>query len=89
MSYYSERNGLAKWWDKDHARIVLARWVFHHPDRLLALIEKLKEYGIDLIGNTSDPNNDASYNISIFVEQLGELTREDIDKITGVDLDAE
>jgi len=34
MAYYTERNGLALYWDRDHMRLELAKWVYHHPDRL-------------------------------------------------------
>ena len=34
MSYYTEKNGLAQWWDRDHDRLELARWVYHHPENL-------------------------------------------------------
>lgn len=84
--FYKERNGLANWWDRDHNRLLLSRWVYHHPERLQAFVEKLKEYGIDLLA--MEPTDEApTFNIEILIQQLGELTHEDIDNITGVKLD--
>lgn len=86
MAYYTERNGLALYWDRDHMRLELAKWVYHHPDRLQAFVNKLAEYGIDLL-NTEPTDDNPTYDIEILVRQLNELTDEDIDNITGVDLD--
>jgi len=86
MSYYTERNGLAHWWDRDHNRLELARWVFHHPEYLQEFVEKLKEQGIDIY-NTHPTDDDPTYTISIFVDQLAHLTNDEIDAITGVHLD--
>lgn len=88
MSYYTERNGLANWWDRDHDRLELARWVFHHPETLQAFADKLAEYGIDLIHHPTS-EEDPTWNISIFIDQLAALTKDDIDDITGVHLDGE
>lgn len=43
MSEYIHKNGLAQFWDRDHRRLELAKWVYNHPDEaeeLIALIEE-------------------------------------------------
>lgn len=85
MSYYTEKNGLAQWWDRDHDRLELARWVYHHPENLQAFVNKLQEYGIDLF--TKPTEDKPTYNIEVLIRELDQLTQSDIDDITGVDLD--
>lgn len=85
MSYYSERNGLARMWDRDYRRLEYAKWVYHHPDIFQAFVDKLAEYGIDLFDKNS--NVEHEFNIQIIVDQIDQLTKEEIDEITGVDLD--
>ena len=41
MSYYTEKNCLAKFWNRDHTRLEWAKWVFHHPEQTEALVERL------------------------------------------------
>ncbi len=84
MSYYGERNGLAKEWDRDHAKLLLSRWVFHYPDKMLMLIEKLREYNIDLIDDLTNYQDDFVYNISLFANQLNNLTEEDFNYIADL-----
>lgn len=81
---YIEKNGLAQYWDRDHSRLELARWVYHHPENLQAFINKLKEYGIDLF--TQPTEEKPTYNVEILIRELDQLTAEDIDNITGVNL---
>ena len=85
MAFYTDRNGRAQQWDRDHNRLELSRWVYHHPENLWAFVNKLKEYGIDLF--TEPTEEKPNYNIEILIRELDELTKDDIDDITGVDLD--
>lgn len=86
MSYYAEHNGLANSWERNDMRYKLAKWVFYHPEQFEYFVNKLLEYGIDLLEQNSDAENH-EYNIQIFVDQLDQLSEEDIDDITGVNLD--
>lgn len=41
--HYIHKNGLAQYWDRDHRRLELAKWVYNNPDlaeELIALIEE-------------------------------------------------
>lgn len=84
-NFYIERNGRAQQWDRDHDRLELARWVYHHPENLAAFVDKLAEYGIDLF--TRPTEEKPNYSIEILIHELDELSKQDIDNITGVDLD--
>ena len=103
MSYYTAKNGLAQFWNRDHTRLEWARWVYHHPEQTQKLVEMLlgvTDYNENLhalqqevIQNTLT-NNAQSISInylqdavSQFVELNSSLTNQDIDNITGVDLD--
>ena len=82
-SYYTKQNGQAQRWDRDNARLLLAKWAFHHPEALMALMEKLSQYGIDLINHEMAEN--PTYYRDVFVRQLEELTAADIEEIfTGI-----
>lgn len=41
MEYYTEKNGLAQYWNRDHFRMEVAKWVYHHPETVEKLIEYL------------------------------------------------
>ena len=41
MSYYTEKNGLAQFWNRDMTRLEWAKWVYHHPEQTEKLIEIL------------------------------------------------
>lgn len=87
MSYYAEKNGLAKYWERNSISQNLDYWARYHPDEIdldpelfQALVNKLMEYDINLF-DAPQPN--------IFVylmDQLSQLSDEDIDNITGVKL---
>lgn len=44
MEYYTEKNGLAQFWNRDHTRLEWAKWVYHHPEDT----EKIVEYLLQL-----------------------------------------
>lgn len=48
MSYYTEHNGLAQFWNRDHTRLTWAKWVYHHPEQT----EKLVEFLLQCQNNT-------------------------------------
>ena len=85
---YVDKNGLAKWWERDHVRLEGARWVYHHPEIFQALVDRLKEHGIDIFNNEPTDDN-PTYNVDIVISAIAGLTDEEIDEITGVDLNAE
>lgn len=82
MAFYINRNGRAQQWDRDHNRLELARWVYHHPEILFGIVEAFNEAGIDFF--RVDPNE---VDYTILFEKLNALTNQEIDDITGVDLD--
>lgn len=41
MSYYTEKNGLAQFWNRDNTRLTWARWVYHHPEQTAKLVDFL------------------------------------------------
>ena len=41
MSYYTEKNGLAQFWNRDNTRMEWAKWVYHHPEQTEELLERL------------------------------------------------
>lgn len=43
MSYYTEKNGLANFWNHDHTRLELAKWVYHHPEDFEELLQYIIE----------------------------------------------
>lgn len=83
MTYYTERNGLAQWWDRDNMRLSLSRWVYHHPEWMQLFADKLKEAGVDIFDMKPEDDNPT---YTIIMDALAELTNADIDEITGVDL---
>ena len=82
QSFYINRNGRAQQWDRDHCRLELARWVFHHPEVLYGLVTQFMDAGIDFF----KPNPE-DVNYTILFEGLNSLTNSEIDAITGVNLD--
>lgn len=44
LSYYTEKNGLAQFWNRDFTRLEWARWVYHHPEQTEKLVEILLSY---------------------------------------------
>lgn len=85
MSFYATKNGTAYYWERNDKRLLYAKWVYHHPDIFQAFVDKLAEYGIDLFDKNS--NVEHEFNIQIIVDQIDQLTKEEIDEITGVNLD--
>lgn len=81
-NFYIERNGRAQQWDRDHNRLELARWVFHHPEILYGLIEALTAAGIDIFHVRPE-----EVDYDFLFEKINALTNNEIDDITGVDLD--
>ncbi len=96
-SYYTEKNGLAQFWNRDITRLEWARWVYHHPEQTEKLIEMLLQMNVDKIKfdqimarlDANDVNDiNQSNNIQILFNAIASiLTNQDIDKITGVNLD--
>jgi hypothetical protein len=82
MAFYINRNGRAQQWDRDHNRLELARWVFHHPEILYGLIKALTEAGVDIFHMRPD-----EVDYDFLFEKIDALTNDEIDDITGVDLD--
>lgn len=55
MSYYTEKNALAKIWNRDSTRLEWAKWVYHHPEDLEELISiALQETDISTIQDKID-----------------------------------
>lgn len=81
-NFYINRNGRAQQWDRDHMRLELARWVFHHPETIYGLITQFTEAGLDFFN--PQPEN---INYTILFNDLNTLTNQEIDDITGVYLD--
>ena len=81
-NFYINRNGRAQQWDRDYNRLELARWVYHHPELLFGIIEAFTEAGIDFFH--VEPNE---VDYTILFEKLNVLTNQEIDNITGVNLD--
>lgn len=91
MSYYAERNGLAKYWERLDISQNVSYWAQHHPQELYyhpeifqQLVDALLQYDINLFHSTDNQNN---YNISVFADSIDDVTNNEIDNITGVDLD--
>ena len=87
-TFYTVKNGLAQYWDRDEARLSLSRWVYHHPEMMQLIINSFKEQGIDLINIDYDPGM-MTYEtiVTILLAQFDAMSNQDIDDITGVDLD--
>ena len=90
MSYYSERNGLAKFWERSDVSQHVSYWAQHHPQEVYChpevfqqLVDTLLQYNIDLFHSTS---TESKYNISVFADSLDDITNSEIDNITGVNL---
>lgn len=82
MAFYINRNGRAQQWDRDHNRLELARWVFHHPEMLYDLVKTLTDAEIDIFHvRPEEVDYDFLFN------KINALTNNEIDAITGVDLD--
>lgn len=96
MSYYTEKNGLAQFWNRDNTRMEWAKWVYHHPEQTEELLERL------LSGQDSSEIQEALENLEAVNEEqsrrilnlerthgisLEALSDADIDRITGVNLD--
>lgn len=96
-SYYTEKNGLAQFWNRDITRLEWARWVYHHPEQTEKLIEMLLQMNVDstkldqIIArlDINDANDiKQSDKIQILFNALASiLTNQDIDNITGVNID--
>jgi len=41
LSYYTEKNGLAQFWNRDITRLEWAKWVYHHPEQTQELIDRI------------------------------------------------
>lgn len=81
QNFYINRNGRAQQWDRDHCRLELARWVFHHPETLYGLVTQFIDAGLDFF---NPQPGDVNY--TVLFEGLNTLTNQDIDNITGVNL---
>lgn len=97
MSYYTEKNGRAQFWNRDMTRLEWAKWVYHHPEQteqLLELILQAAEYNSqfeDVVArldqnDVTDSNQGESlqYVLNAIAQTL---SNSDIDNITGVNLD--
>lgn len=43
MSYYAERNGLAKFWERNSISVTVSNYTRYHPQKIEQLINKLLE----------------------------------------------
>lgn len=95
MSYYTEKNGLAEFWNRDNTRIEWAKWVYHHPDETEQLIAKLlEETDLKRINKRIDMMQVADEDLQRQIIALEgktasplQLSNADIDAITGIDPD--
>lgn len=90
LSYYAERNGLAKYWERLDIGQNVSYWAQHHPQEVYChpevfqeLVNKLLQYDIDLFHSTTGKNK---YNISVYADSIDSITDNEVDNITGVDL---
>ena len=101
MSLYTDVNGLANFWNKDHTRLEWAKWVYHNPDAVKELADAFLqaiEYNNNLaeiernVTKNTNTNAQQSRDIESITRVLSLITspttlsNEDIDNITGVNL---
>ena len=94
LSYYTEKNGLAQFWNRDMTRLEWAKWVYHHPEQTQELIDRLlnsEENDLTDIKEAINELKAADYQQQRQISNLQNrpiavISDEDIDNITGVDL---
>ena len=96
MSYYTEKNGLAQFWNRDNTRMEWAKWVYHHPEQTQELINRLietssdeldlSEIKEDIVALENELRKQQQTIIQIQNRPIDIMSDEDIDEITGVNL---